>query len=63
MLPHFFWNCSLVCFFLFLHVIPDGLDNGEIRSLYGAPAVVRLLVHTKISMDYKNEWQKEYLEM
>ncbi len=28
------------------------LDDGEIRSLCGALAVVRLLVQTKISLDY-----------
>lgn len=41
-------------FVLFLHVIPDRLDDGEIRSLCGALAVVRLLVQTKISLDYYN---------
>ncbi len=35
---------------LFLRVIPDELDD-EIRSLCGAPAVVRLLVQTKISLE------------
>ncbi len=51
----FFWNhsssgFSLSQFVLFLHVIQDG--NDEIRSLYGALAVFRLLVQTKISLDY-----------
>ncbi len=41
-------------FVLFLHVIPDRLDDGEIRSLCGALAVIRLLVQTKISLDYYN---------
>ncbi len=35
-------------FVLFLHVIPDSLDDDEIRSLCGALAVVRLLEQTKI---------------
>ncbi len=39
---------------LFLHVIPDRLDDHEIRSLSGALAVVRLLVQIKISLDYQN---------
>ncbi len=40
---------SLSQFVLFLHVIPDRLDDDdEIRSLYGERAVVRLLVQTKI---------------
>ncbi len=37
---------DLVClslFFLFLHVIPDGLDDDQIRSLCGALAVVKNL--------------------
>ncbi len=42
---------SLSQFVLFLHVIPDRLDDDEIRSLCGALAVVRLLVQTKISLD------------
>ncbi len=33
----------------FLHVIPDRLDDDEIRSQCGALADVRLLLHTKIS--------------
>ncbi len=41
-------------FVLFLHVIPDRLDDDEIRSLSGALAVVRILVQTKISLDYYN---------
>ncbi len=45
---------SLSQFVLFLHVIPDRLDDGEIRSLCGALAVVRLLVQTKILLDYYN---------
>ncbi len=37
-------------FVLFLHVIPDRLDDdGEIRSLCGALAVVRLLMQTNIT--------------
>ncbi len=40
------WDClSLFCF---------RLDDGEIRSLCGALAVVRHLVQTKISLDYYN---------
>ncbi len=53
------WRCchsssgfSLSPFVLFLHVVPDRLDDDEIRSLCGALAVVRLLVQTKISLDY-----------
>jgi len=42
----------------FLHVISDGLNEGEC----GAPAVVRLLAHTKISLDY-HKWQNECFEM
>ncbi len=38
---------SLSQFVLFLHVIPDRLDDGEIRSLCGALAVVRLFVQNK----------------
>jgi len=47
---------DLVClnFFLFLHVIPDGLDNGEIRSPWSTSGVVRPLVHTKLSLDFYN---------
>ncbi len=45
---------SLSQFVLFLHVIPDRLDDDQIRSLCGALAVVRLLVQTKISLDYYN---------
>ncbi len=52
---------SLSQFVLFLHVIPDRLDNDdddedddEIRSLCGALAVVRLLVQTKIALNYYN---------
>ncbi len=41
-------------FVLFLHIIPDSLDDDEIRSLCGALAVVRLRVQTKISLDYYN---------
>ncbi len=41
-------------FVLFLHVIPDRLDDDQIRSLCGALAVVRVLVKTKISLDYYN---------
>ncbi len=39
---------SLSQFVLFLHVIPDRLDDDEFRSLCGALAVV------KISLDYYN---------
>ncbi len=35
---------DLVSVFLSLRVIPDGLDNGEIRSVCGTLAVVRFLV-------------------
>ncbi len=45
---------SLSQFVLFLHVIPDRLDDDEIRSLCGSLAVVRLFVQTKISLDYYN---------
>ncbi len=45
---------DLVCLSLFLHVIPDGLDDDQIRSLCGALAVVRLLVQTIISLHYYN---------
>ncbi len=45
---------SLSKFVLFLHVIPDRLDDGEIRSLCGALAVVSLLMQTQISLDYYN---------
>ncbi len=45
---------SLSLFVLFLHVIPDRLEDEEIRSLCGAMAVVRLLVQTKISLEYYN---------
>ncbi len=45
---------SLSQFVLFLHVIPDRLDDDQIRSLCGALAVIRLLVQTKISLDYYN---------
>ncbi len=45
---------SLSQFVLILHVIPDRLDHDEIRSLCGALAVVRLLVKTKISLEYYN---------
>ncbi len=41
---------SLSQFFLFLHVIPDRLDNDQIRSLCGALAAIRRLVQTKISL-------------
>ncbi len=41
---------SLSQFVLFLHVIPDRLDDDPIRSLCGALAI--LLVQTKISLDY-----------
>ncbi len=41
-------------FFCFFHVIPDRLDDDQIRSLCGALAVVRLLVQTKISLYYYN---------
>ncbi len=41
-------------FVLFLHVIPDRLDDDQIRSLYGALVVVRLLVQTIISLHYYN---------
>ncbi len=41
---------SLSQFVLFLHVIPDRLDDDEIRSLCGALAVFRLFVQTKISL-------------
>ncbi len=40
---------SLSQFVLFLHVIPDRLDDDQIRSLCGAMAVVRLLMQTKIT--------------
>ncbi len=45
---------SLSQFVLFLHDIPDRLDDDEIRSLCGALVVVRLLVQTKISLYYYN---------
>ncbi len=45
---------SLSQFVLFLHVIPDRLDDDQISSLCGALAVVRLLVQTKIALDYYN---------
>ncbi len=45
---------SLSQFVLFLHVIPDRLNDDQIRSLCGALAFVRLLVQTKISLDYYN---------
>ncbi len=45
---------SLSQFVLFLHVIPDRLNDDQIRSLCGALAVVRLLVQTKISLHYYN---------
>ncbi len=54
---------SLSQFVQFLHVIPDRLDDDEIRSLYGAIAVVRLLVQTKISLDFYNKWQMQCSEM
>ncbi|ROL49235.1 Glutamate receptor ionotropic, delta-2, partial [Anabarilius grahami] len=38
----------------FQAVQEDRLDDGEIRSPCGAPAVVRLLVYSKISQDYYN---------
>ncbi len=38
----------------FLHIIADRLEDDQIRSLCGALAVVRLLVHTKISLNYYN---------
>ncbi len=41
-------------FSLFLHVIPDRLDNDQIRSQCGALAAVRLLVQTKMLLDYYN---------
>ncbi len=37
---------SLSQFVLFLHVIPDRLDDDQIRSLCGALAVFRLFVQT-----------------
>ncbi len=43
---------SLSQFVPFLHVIPDRLDDDQIRSLCGALAVIRLFVQTKISLDY-----------
>ncbi len=45
---------SLSQFVLFLHVIPDRLDDDQNRSPCGALAVERLLVQTKISLDYYN---------
>ncbi len=55
------WRCchsssgfSLSQFVLFLHVIPDRLDDDQIRSLCGDLAVVRLLVQTIISLHYYN---------
>lgn len=41
-------------FFLFLYVILEGLSEFDVetRSLSGAPAVVTLPEHTKISLDY-----------
>ncbi len=44
---------SLSRFVLFLHIIPDRLDDDEIRSLCGALAVFRLLVQTK---QRKSHW-------
>ncbi len=43
---------SLSQFVLFLHVIPDRLDDDEIISLCGALAVFRLILQTKISLYY-----------
>ncbi len=50
------WHDSIVvCLFKKINVIPDRLDDDEIRSLCGALAVIRLLVQTKkISLDYYN---------
>ncbi len=44
---------NLVCLslFLFLHVIPDRLDDDEMIENM---AVVRILLQTKISLDYYN---------
>ncbi len=52
-------------FVLFLHVIPERLDDDEIRSLRGTLAVVRLLVQTKISLiitinGKMNVWKCKY---
>ncbi len=54
LLKHSLFMLSLSQFVLFLHVIPDRLDEDQIRSLCGALAVVRLLVQTKISLDNYN---------
>ncbi len=45
---------SLSQFVQFLLVIQDRLDDDEFRSLCGALSVVRLLVQTKISLNYYN---------
>ncbi len=49
-LSQFFW----IQFVVFLHVIPDRLHVDQIRSMCGTLAVVRLLVQTKISLEYYN---------
>ncbi len=55
------WRCchsssgfSLSQFVLFLHVIPDRLDDDEIRSLCGALAVVKQKSHWIIKI---NVWK------
>ncbi len=48
MLPQFLLDLVCPQFVLILHVIPDRLDDDEIRSLCGALAVVR----KKVSLDY-----------
>ncbi len=49
---HCSFGFSLSQFVLVFHVIPVRLDDDQIRSPCGALAVVRLLVQSKISLDY-----------
>jgi len=50
-------------FFCFFHVILWILWWWDQISVWIILAVLRLLVHTKISLDYNNEWQNERLEL
>ncbi len=45
------FDFSLSQFVLFLHFIPDRLDDDQIRSLCGELTVFRFFVQSKISLD------------
>ncbi len=47
---------------LFLHVIPDRLDDDEIRSLCGALAVVRLIVQIITINGKMNVWKCKLIQ-